>query len=167
MMGNYFCDCHKNRQKHNQHFNLLYFKLNSHFVTSNSISPCKKFNLLLINSICLVVFSRVKKTHTKQSTLQIFLLCLERNDSQTFKTQQTQRCLFDIEKTFSQVAWKTPYFRSVLKDFSDLKKAPLRPLYWDFNMIKKRPLSLVWDVVCVVFYIACTDKDALKSLKMT
>ena len=129
------------------------------------MSAFQKFNLLLINSICLVVFSHVKKTHANQSTLQIFLLCLERNDSQTFKTQQTQRRLFDIEKTFSQVAWKTPYFRSVLKDFSDLKKAPLRPLYWDLNLIEKRPLSLVWDVFCVVFYISCTDKDALKSSK--
>ena len=53
--------------------------------------------------------------------------------------------LFDAEKTSSQVAWKRPYFRSVLKDFSGLKKSacksPLRPLYWVTNMINKRPLS--------------------------
>ena len=32
------------------------------------------------------------------------------------------RRLFNAEKTSSQVAWKTPFFRPVLKDFSGLKK---------------------------------------------
>ena len=55
MTGNYFCVFH--RQKHNQHFKLLYFKLNSQFGKSNSILACTKLNLLLINSICLVISS--------------------------------------------------------------------------------------------------------------
>ena len=37
--------------------------------------------------------------------------------SEELTTQQTQKRLFDVEKTSSQVAWKTPYFRPVLKDF--------------------------------------------------
>ena len=57
MTGIYFCAPHKNKRKHNQHFKLLYFKLNSHLGTSNSISACRKLDLLLINSICLVVSS--------------------------------------------------------------------------------------------------------------
>ena len=56
-------------------------------------------------------------------------------------SQQTQRRLFEVEKTSSQVAWKTPFFRPVLEDFSGLKKgackSSLRPQYWDANMIKK------------------------------
>ena len=55
MTRNYFCVRHKSRRTRNQHFKLLYFKLNSHFGKSNYISACRKLNLLLINSICLVV----------------------------------------------------------------------------------------------------------------
>ena len=55
MTGNYFCVRHKSKRTRNQHFKLLYFKLNSHFGKSNYISACRKLNLLLINSICLVV----------------------------------------------------------------------------------------------------------------
>ena len=33
--GNYFCVHHKIRRKHNQHFKLLFFNLNSHFDPSN------------------------------------------------------------------------------------------------------------------------------------
>ena len=69
MTGNYFCVRHKNRWKHNQHFKLLYFKLNSHFGKSNWIFASRKLNLLSINSICLVVSSlemqRKLKVHYK------------------------------------------------------------------------------------------------------
>ena len=52
MTGNYFCVLHKSRRKHNQHF-----KLNSHFIKSNSTPAFTKLDLLLINSICLIVSS--------------------------------------------------------------------------------------------------------------
>ena len=42
-----------------------------------------------------------------------------------FLSQQTQRRLFDVEKSSSRVVWKTPYFRPALKDFSGLQNVPL------------------------------------------
>ena len=39
---NYFCVRHKNRRKQNQHFKLLFFKLNSHLGPSNHIPTCTK-----------------------------------------------------------------------------------------------------------------------------
>ena len=72
-------------------------------------------------------------------------------------TQQTQRHLFDLQKTSPQVTWKRPYFKLVLKNFSDLKKgtfkSSLRPLIWDVNMIKKKPFSRLWDAFCAIFHI--------------
>ena len=50
---NYFCIRHKNSRKHNQSFQLLFFKLNSPFCPSNHIHTCRKLNLLFINSIIL------------------------------------------------------------------------------------------------------------------
>ena len=44
------------------------------------------------------------------------------------RTQQTQRRLFKSKKTSPQVAWKAPYFRPDLKDFSGLKKTPIMRL---------------------------------------
>ena len=57
--GNKFCVRHKNRQKHNQHFKLLFFTIiNLHFVTSNQISTYRKVNLPLTSSIYLVFYLR-------------------------------------------------------------------------------------------------------------
>ena len=50
---NHFCICHKNRLKHNQHFKLLFFTINVHFVLSSQISRYAKGNLLLTSSIYL------------------------------------------------------------------------------------------------------------------
>ena len=47
---NYFCVHHKNRRKHNQHFELLFFMI-------NYLSTRRIINLFLINRICLVYFS--------------------------------------------------------------------------------------------------------------
>ena len=57
MTENYFCTCHKSNRKHNQHLQLLFFKINLHSGTSNQISTYGKPNLLLINSNYLVFFS--------------------------------------------------------------------------------------------------------------
>ena len=46
MTANYFCVRHKNRGKHNQHFELLYFMINLHFDTSNLLSTYKKTSLI-------------------------------------------------------------------------------------------------------------------------
>ena len=72
---NYFCVCHKNRRKHNQHVQLLFLKINLHFVTSNQISTYRKLNLSLINGIYLFSFlssRNAKKTRTDQSILHVF-----------------------------------------------------------------------------------------------
>ena len=50
----YFCVRHKNRRKHSQHFKLLFFTLNLHFVTLNQIATYRKPNLPLTSSIYLV-----------------------------------------------------------------------------------------------------------------
>ena len=50
---NHFCICHKNRLKHNQHFKLLFFTINVHFVLSSQISRYAKGNLLLTSIIYL------------------------------------------------------------------------------------------------------------------
>ena len=57
-MGTYFCVRHKSRLELKWDLKLLFFKLNLHFGTSDVISTCKKLNLLPINSIYMVVFSR-------------------------------------------------------------------------------------------------------------
>ena len=41
---NYFCVCHKNRRKHNQHFELLFFMINLHFKTSDNLHRAKQFH---------------------------------------------------------------------------------------------------------------------------
>ena len=54
-----------NTNQHNQHFKLLFFKLNLHFDTSK----CRKSNLLLIDSIYLVVYSPKKERRLIQIKL--------------------------------------------------------------------------------------------------
>ena len=66
-MENYFCVHHKNSQKYNQRFKLLFFKLNSHFRPSDLIHICRKLNLLLINSVYLVVSSLYKQRRLIQT----------------------------------------------------------------------------------------------------
>ena len=68
--------------------NILFFKPNLHFVTSNWISTCRKLNLLLANSTYLIVYALLKqrRLNTDQSTLQVLLLCSKWNDSQTVKS---------------------------------------------------------------------------------
>ena len=48
---------HKNRREHNQHFKLLFFKINLHFFTPNQISTYGKQNFSLMNSNYLVFFT--------------------------------------------------------------------------------------------------------------
>ena len=92
---NYFCVRDKNRRNHNQHVQLLFFKINLHFVTRNKISTYRKLNLLLLNSIYLVFFPLEMQRRLIQTEVyyMFFLLSLKRNSSQTFKNK--------LQKTFS------------------------------------------------------------------
>ena len=67
---------------------LLFFTINLHSVTSNQISTYRKLNLPLTSSIYFVLLPLEiqKKTRTDQSIPRICLLCLKRNDPQTFKS---------------------------------------------------------------------------------
>ena len=63
----YFCARYKNSRKHSQHFKLLFFTINLHFVTSNQIPTHVKPNLPLTSSIYLVflpldIQGRLKQT---------------------------------------------------------------------------------------------------------
>lgn len=51
---NYLCFSLENGLKHNQHFKMLFFKINLHFVTLNLISTDRKLNFPLMNSSFLV-----------------------------------------------------------------------------------------------------------------
>ena len=59
-----------------------------HFVTSSQISTYRKLNLPLTSSIYFVFFplEMQKKTQTDPSIPCVFLLCLKRNNGQTFKS---------------------------------------------------------------------------------
>ena len=87
MNENYFCVRHENSRKHNQHFELLLFTTNLHFVTSSQISIYRKLNLLLISNIYLLFLplEMQRKTQTDQSILHVNLLCLKGNELQNFK----------------------------------------------------------------------------------
>ena len=58
MTVNYFCVRHENRRKYNEHFKLLFFKINLHVGTSDLMSTYGKLNLLPINSIFLFFSSK-------------------------------------------------------------------------------------------------------------
>ena len=77
---NYFCVRCKNIQKHNQHFKLLFFIINLRFWHIR----------LNINKIYLseqYLFGLLFARKPNQSIVTGFLLCFERNDSQTFKNR--------------------------------------------------------------------------------
>ena len=70
-----FCVHHKNRRKHNQHFQ-LFFKLNSDLDPTNEIPTCQEIKIKCI-SHKQYLFGRLlpikqKKTRTDQSTFQVF-----------------------------------------------------------------------------------------------
>ena len=75
-------------KKRNQYFKLQFFTINLHFVISNQKSTYRKLNLPLTSSIYFVSLTsrNAKKTRTDQSIPRVFLLCLKRNDPQTFKS---------------------------------------------------------------------------------
>ena len=62
--------------------------INLHFVTSNQISAYRKLNLPLTSRTYFVFepLEMQKKTRTDQGIPRVFLLCLKRNNPQTFKS---------------------------------------------------------------------------------
>ena len=67
---------------------LLFFIINLHSVTSNQIPTYRKLNLPLTSSIYFVFWplEMQKKTRTDQSIPRVFLVCLKRNNPETFKS---------------------------------------------------------------------------------
>ena len=76
MTKSYFCVCHKNRRKHKQHFKLLFFTMNLHFVTSIQMPTYRKTNLLLISSIYLVFVPLKMQGKLKQTKVYNTLFTL-------------------------------------------------------------------------------------------
>ena len=93
---NHFCVRHKNRRKHNQQSELLYFIINIHFGASNQLSACSKINLLFINTIYLALSSlEIKRTLIQTEVFyRLLLLCLKTNNSQNLGSTATARNLF-------------------------------------------------------------------------
>ena len=91
---NYFCVRYKNKRKHNQHFELLFFH-DKFTLWHIKLSKYREINLLVINSIYLVFFSReVQRIFIQTKVYHKFIYCLKRNDSQTFKSIATAKKLF-------------------------------------------------------------------------
>ena len=85
----------KNRRKYNQHFKLLFFKINLHYGTSDYISTYGKLNLLPINSIFFVFPSRVMQRRLMQTKAyyKISLFSLKRSASKAFQSSRRKRVL--------------------------------------------------------------------------
>ena len=65
----YFCVHDKIRWEHNQHFKLLFFRINTLSGTSNWISTYEKLNLFLINSVYVVISSLEMQRRLVQTKL--------------------------------------------------------------------------------------------------
>ena len=76
----YFCVRHKNRRKYNHHLTTDVFPKNLQFFKSNQVSTYRKLNLPF--TTC----RNAKKSRTDQSIPIVSLLCLKRDDPQTFKS---------------------------------------------------------------------------------
>ena len=77
---------------------LLFFTINLHFVKSK-LSTYRKLNLPLTSRIYFVFLplEMQKRTRTDQNIPLVFLLCLKRKDSQTFKSGSCKNlCMFFI-----------------------------------------------------------------------
>ena len=83
-----FCIRHKNRRKHNQHFKTAVFhnKFTRPHIKPNINNQETKFASLKQYLFRLLTSRNAKKTQTDQSMPRVFLLCLKRNDPQTFKS---------------------------------------------------------------------------------
>ena len=125
---------------------LLFFIINLHSVTSNQISTYRKLNLPLTSSIYFVFLplEMQKKTRTDQSIPRVFLLCLKRNDPQTFKSGSCKNpflqcvcyCYNLLRWMFFILCdnWKTLLFMKVCRYseifLSAMLLLSLKPVFW-------------------------------------
>ena len=73
MTENYFCACHKNKRKQNQHFELLFFRINWNFGTSSYLSTLKnKFTSHKQYWLGRIFSENPKKTYTDRVYYKIF-----------------------------------------------------------------------------------------------
>ena len=87
-----FCVRHKNKRKHNQHFKLLFFKVNLRFITSNQILTYRKLNLFIRSSIYLVVLPTEMQRRLKQPKYTTrFFTSSEKKWSTNFKSSSFKK----------------------------------------------------------------------------
>ena len=84
---NFFYVHHKNKQNHNQHFELLFFILHLHYGTSKKLSSCRKINLLLVINICFLF-----------SSLEIQIKLIETEEGSNFLTLSEKELLTNLQK---------------------------------------------------------------------
>ena len=84
----YFCIRHNNRRKHNQYFKTAVFhdKFTLLHIKPSIYRQKTKFASLKQYLFRLLFSRNSKKTQTDQSMPQVFLVCLKKNDPQTFKS---------------------------------------------------------------------------------
>ena len=125
---------------------LMFSVINLHSVTSNQISTYRDLNLPLTSSIYFVFLplEMQKKTRTDQSIPRVFLLCLKRNDPQTFKSGSCKNpflqcvcyCYNLLRWMFFILCdnWKTLLFMKVCRYseifLSAMLLLSLKPVFW-------------------------------------
>ena len=125
---------------------LLFSIINLHSVTSNQISTYRKLNLSLTSSIYFVFLplEMQKKTQADQNIPRVFLLCLKRNDPQTFKSGSCKNlflqcvcyCYNLLRWMFFILCdkWKTLFFMKVCRCSETFLSAmlllSLKPVFW-------------------------------------
>ena len=124
----------------------MFFVINLHSVTSNQISKYRNLNLPLTSSIYFVFLplEMQKKTQTDQSIPCVFLLCLKRNDPQTFKSGSCKnpflQCVcywYNLLRWMFFILcdnWKTLLFMKVCRYseifLSAMLLLSLKPVFW-------------------------------------
>ena len=143
MTENYFCTCHKSNRKHNQHLQLLFFKINLHSGTSNQISTYGKPNLLLINSNYLVFFSLEIQKRFMDSCRPIRILQVlyfvwktKQNKEKTLthkpsKVASTEKCFFNSVYVIGTTFFNEYFLFHMITERQSLRqKCPYSEFFW-------------------------------------
>ena len=92
----YFCVRRKSRQKHNQHFKLLLFTINSHFLISDQIPTYRKLYFLLTGIIYFVFLPlEIQKRHKQIKVGHTYFVWKEKTHGPLKVT--AAKTLFSIE----------------------------------------------------------------------
>ena len=134
----------KNRRKHNQHFKLLFFTINFHFVTSNQICSHSKMKFASHKQylLSLLTSRNTKKIQTDRSIPHVFSLFLKRNDPHKPLNAAAPKILSPVCMSLVKFAsmnafyyyWKTLLFIKVYR-FSEviltvMMMLLLKPVFW-------------------------------------